>query len=122
MKTLVKALTVAGAILAPGMGLAQSFPEKPVRLVIPYSAGASNDLLGRYLADSLSKIWGQPVVVENIPGAGAAIGISEVVRSDPDGYNLLWASSTFSPTAAVNPSLPFDFATDLGSEPIKGIP
>lgn len=113
MNAMMKVLAAAAAILAPGFGMAQPFPEKAVRLVIPYSAGASNDLLGRYLADGLSKLWGQPVVVENIPGAGAALGIVDVVRSDADGHTLLWASSTFSPTAAANPNLPFDFATDL---------
>lgn len=113
MKHFVKALAVLGLLSAPAVAAAQNYPDKPVRLVIPYSAGASNDLLGRYLADELGKRWGQPVMVENIPGAGAAIGIGAVVRSEPDGYNLLWASSTFSPTAAANPNLPFDFATDL---------
>ncbi|WP_323032446.1 Bug family tripartite tricarboxylate transporter substrate binding protein [Paracoccus sp. (in: a-proteobacteria)] len=113
MKSILKAMAAAAALVAPGLAMAQSFPDKPVRLIIPYSAGASNDLLGRYLADSLGKIWGQPVMVENIPGAGGALGIAAAARSEPDGYNLLWASSTFSPTAAANPNLPFDFATDL---------
>lgn len=113
MKRLLKTLSVAAALLLPGTVQAQTFPDKPVRLIIPYSAGASNDVLGRFLADELGKLWGQPVVVENIPGAGAAIGINTVAEAAPDGYTLLWASSTFSPTAASNPSLPFDFATDL---------
>ncbi len=71
---------------------AAGFPEKPVSLVIPYSPGGLTDQLGRTYADRLSEMWGQPVVVENRPGAGSSIGAGHVARSKPDGYTVLLGS------------------------------
>lgn len=82
---------IAMAICMSQVGAA-GFPDKPVSLVIPYSPGGLTDQLGRTYADKLSDIWGQPVVVENRPGAGSSIGAGYVARSRPDGYTILLGS------------------------------
>ena len=69
--------------------VAQDFPVKPVRWIIPYSAGASNDVVARLLAQKLSQLWAQPIVIENRAGAGGTIGASLVAQAAPDGYTLL---------------------------------
>jgi tripartite-type tricarboxylate transporter receptor subunit TctC len=113
MKSILRSLALAVGILAAGPSLAADYPTQPVTLIIPYTPGASNDVFGRFVADGLSKLWRQPVVVENMPGAGGSIGMAKVVNAPADGYTLLWASSTFSTNAAAQTNLPFDFAEDL---------
>lgn len=109
----LKALFAAGAMLAPTIGAAQDYPSQAVTMVIPFSPGGSNDLLGRYLSDQLSEKWNQTIIVENKPGAGAAVGANYVVQSKPDGYTLLFVSGTLTTTGATRRNLPFDPATDL---------
>lgn len=90
------------------------YPDKPVRLIIPFAPGGATDLIGRALAVRLTTIWGQQVLVENKPGAGGNIGADIVAKSTPDGYTLLLASPA---EVAINPSLysqmPYDSAIDL---------
>lgn len=105
-------ILTAAAMAFATTALAQQFPTKPVTLVVPFAAGGSNDILARHLGDNLSKMWGQPVVVSNMPGAGAAIGSAHVSKAAPDGYTLLIASVTFTMNPAVQKNLPFD--------PLKG--
>ncbi len=83
---------LAGLILVASLGAqAQSWPSKPVRMIVPYPPGGSTDVTARALADKLSNALGQPVVVENRAGAGGSIGIEAAVRSDADGYTVLIA-------------------------------
>lgn len=110
---LIKSLLLIGALVAPSLASAQEFPSKPVTIVIPFTPAGSNDTIGRYLADGLSKLWKQSVVVENRPGAGSAIGAAHVAKARPDGYTLLFVSSTFTTNAATQKSLPFDPVKDL---------
>jgi tripartite-type tricarboxylate transporter receptor subunit TctC len=91
----------AAAILAATSALAQGFPEKPVRIVVPFPPGGGNDIIVRALAEDMSKSLGQQVLVDNKPGAGTVIGTDLVAKSPPDGYTILIASFAF----AVNPSL-----------------
>ena len=105
---------VALLILAvPAMILAQNYPEKPIRIIVAYTPGGGNDIAARLIAPKLSEALGQPVVVENKPGAGTNIGQELVARSAPDGYTLLLGS----PAVTINPSLyknlPFDALRDL---------
>lgn len=97
--------------------LAQQFPSRTVLIVVPYPAGGSTDVLARALAAELSKVWGQPVVVENVGGASSIIGANKVSKSAPDGYTLLL---TIDPTVVSNrflfKSLPYD--PDKGLAPI----
>ena len=78
------------AVLAPGFAPAQAqkYPARPIRIVVPYPAGGSADLLPRIFAERLTAKWGQPVLVENRPGAGGNIGAEFVYKADPDGYTL----------------------------------
>jgi len=111
--TWLTAAALAVCMVLPGQAAA-AYPEKPIRLVVPFSPGGSTDTLGRLLADALPPILGQPVIVENKPGAGGNIGGDLVARAEPDGYTLLLAAA--GPTV-INPSLyhdmPFDPAKDL---------
>jgi len=87
------ALVVLAALLASDVARAQeTYPDRPVRVVVPYPAGGGTDTLARLLADQLSRQWGQPIIVENVGGAAGNIGAAEVARAKPDGYTLLLAS------------------------------
>ena len=101
------ALVVVGAVLAAPYAGAQDVP-KLVRIIVPFSAGASNDAIARAIAPSLSKRLGASVIVENRPGAASAIGNDAVAKSPPDGSVLLLTSSTFLTVAATAPRLPYD--------------
>ena len=110
----VLALAATGLALAAGSALAQTWPTKPIRLVVPFAAGGSTDVTARLVGKALSERLGQPVVIDNRPGAGGNIGADAVAKADPDGYTLLLSTST---THATNPSLyktlPFDVQADF---------
>lgn len=100
---------LASSLLFAGIACAAGYPEKPVTLVAPYPAGGAADVLARILGKKLEEQLGQPVVVENKPGAGTAIGAAAVANAKPDGYTLLVSSnSTFTLNPAVQPKLPYD--------------
>ena len=101
----------AGALATAGPGLAAEtdFPQRPLKLVVPFAAGGATDILGRLLASSLADRLGQPVVVENRPGAGTMVAASQVAKSPPDGYTLFLASnSTLTLNPAIRAALPYD--------------
>src|SRR5690606_20148851 len=80
--------------LTPGLGLAQdggSYPNQPITIIVPYAPGATTDLMGRALADSLARQLKQSVVVENKPGAAGSMGVLDMMNSKPDGYRLTMA-------------------------------
>ena len=110
---LVPALAGLIGLAVGGSALAQNFPDRQVTMVIPFSPAGSNDVVGRYLADALSKLWKQPVIVENKPGAGAVIGSNFVAKSKPDGTTLLFISATYTTNAVAMKELPFDPVKDL---------
>jgi tripartite-type tricarboxylate transporter receptor subunit TctC len=113
MKTIVKIMLAVGALFSPSIVVAQDYPSKQVTIVIPFAPGGSNDTIGRYLADGLGKLWEETVVVANRPGAGSAIGSAHVTQARPDGYTLLFVSSSFTTNAATQAALPFDPLNDL---------
>jgi tripartite-type tricarboxylate transporter receptor subunit TctC len=100
--------------LAPALALAQAWPSKPVKMVVPFAAGGATDVVARLLAQKLTDAWGQSVVVENRAGAGGNIGADVVAKSPGDGYTLLMTSGSI---VTANPfiykSMPFDAANDL---------
>lgn len=99
---------------------AQTYPERPVRLVVPFPAGTGTDMGARLLAQPLQAALGQPFVVDNKPGASGSIGAMDVVRAAPDGYTLLFASnSAVASNVALLKSMPYDPATEL--TPIAGV-
>ena len=99
------ACALAPAIARPSV--AQSWPTRPVRVVVPYAPGGSTDTVARIAADRLSRIWGQQVVVENKPGAGTNIGAAAVAGSESDGYTMFIGTSSFAISHLVYHSLPY---------------
>jgi len=91
-RELIQALAVA-AVVWPLAAQAQSYPSRPVVMVVPYAAGGTFDVMGRILATRMSELLGQPVIVENTTGAGGIIGVNRVVNAAPDGYTLLLGST-----------------------------
>lgn len=99
--------------LFAGTAAAQSYPEKAVTLVAPFSPGGSVDLVARALAQQMSELWKQPVIVSNRPGASGQIGVEAVVRAPPDGYTVLIGTTALSSSPALFPKLPYDPVRDL---------
>jgi tripartite-type tricarboxylate transporter receptor subunit TctC len=95
------------------VALAQDYPAKPVRIIEPFGAGGGPDLLARALAPRLSELWGQPVTVENIPGAGATAGPAQVAKSSADGYTLLINTNAQAYSAVLLKDLPYDPLKDF---------
>ena len=101
MKKIAQVLLVLVGAFSLSVG-AQGFPSKPVRLVVPFPAGGGSDVIGRIVAQKLGDRFGQQVVVDNRAGAGGSIGTEAVVKSAPDGYTVVLASTS---EIAINPSL-----------------
>ncbi len=112
--SLAVSVGMAGALLSSPAALAQAFPNKPLRLICPFPPGGAVDIASRAIAQELSKNLGQPVTVENRPGAGGNIGGAEAARANPDGYTIFMTTSGIQ---AINPVLyakmPFDPSKDL---------
>jgi len=92
---------------------AADFPVRPVRIITPYAAGGGLDILTRTLAQGLTRLWGQQVIVDNRPGAGATMGTAIAAKAAPDGYTLLVASTPLAIGPVVYPNLPFDARRDF---------
>ena len=103
------ALLIVGAAAAH----AQSYPTKPVHVVISFTPGSSTDIVGRIVIQKLSEMWGQPVVPENRGGAGGSIGSAVVAKADPDGYTLLINSNAHSVNPAIYAKLPYETTRDF---------
>jgi len=103
----------AALVLTSSTGQAQTYPSRQITLIIPFTPGGSNDLVGRAIGKKLSEVWGQPVVVENRGGAGALIGTAAVAKAPPDGYTLLLVSPTFTINPAIRKTMPFDTVRDF---------
>lgn len=89
------------------------YPEKPIRAIVPFAPGGANDVMGRLMSPEISKLLGQPVIVENKPGAGGNIGLDFVAKSKPDGYTLLYSATASTQNPALYRNLPFDPIKDL---------
>jgi len=114
--TLLAMLPVLPAAAEEAADAAKAFPSRPIRIVVPFPAGGPTDILSRVIARRMSEDWGQPVVIENRPGANTVIGAQQVARAAPDGYTLLAAMDT---TLVMNPAaiknLPYDPFRDFAS-------
>ena len=102
MIAIVRAVVVLALAGVACGAAAQGYPTKPVRIINPFAPGGATDQLARLMAQKLTELWGQSVVVENRPGASGAIGLEAVAKSPPDGYTLAIATQT---THAANPAL-----------------
>jgi len=108
-------------LLGAGSAIGQAYPSKPVRVVVAFPPGGTNDILARLIGQRWSEAWGQPVIVENRPGANTIIGAEIVVKAPPDGYTLLvGASSTYTVNPAIYRKLPYDPVRDLAPVTIFG--
>ena len=110
----------AAALLAPPAAAAQGdgakdYPNRPIRFIVPFAAGAGTDATARTLAQKLIDAWGQQVVVDNRTGAGGAIGVDLTAKAVPDGYTICLISASLSVNSAVNTKLPYDLDKDLAA-------
>ena len=100
--------------LATGAAFAQAYPSKPIRIVVPFAAGGTSDILARAIGPKLTEAWGQPVVVENKTGANGNVGAEYVARSAPDGYTMLLSDvGAIAINPSVYPNMPFDPVKDF---------
>jgi len=110
----IAGLTTILGLLVGAPALAQSeFPSRPIRLVVPFAPGGGNDLLARYISGKLYARWGQPVVVENKPGAGGNVGADYVAKAPADGLTLLLATNTLTINPYLQKHIPFDVRRDF---------
>jgi len=100
-------------------GYAQTYPARPVRIIVPFGVGGPADIYARFVGAKLQEVLGQPFVVENRPGAGAVVGSDAVAKSAPDGYTLLMMSNTHTVNETLIPKKPYDLMRDLA--PINGV-
>jgi tripartite-type tricarboxylate transporter receptor subunit TctC len=104
---------IAWLLLVPQAAVAEDWPSRPIRVIIPFGAGSATDLVPRIVFDQLSPQLGQPIVVENRGGAGGTLGTAAVAKADPDGYTLLAHSNAFSISPSVYANLPYDAINDF---------
>jgi tripartite-type tricarboxylate transporter receptor subunit TctC len=116
---MIRSLLFALCLCAAAGAGAQSYPTKPVHIIVPYGVGGSADLYARYLAAKLQEDLGQAVLVENRPGAGSIVGTDAVAKSEPDGYTLLMMSNTHTVNETLITKKPFELMRDLA--PITGV-
>lgn len=108
-------ISLAVALLLPSLSSAQTgpYPNRPIKFIVPITPGGSNDVLARIIAQKLTELWGQPVVVENRPGAGMNLGADTVAKSAPDGYTWLLGANNIFVTNPHMGKMPFDVFKDL---------
>ncbi len=119
-----KLILVAAGLLAVGGALAQAaYPSKPIRFLVPFTAGSGTDLIARTVADTMSKSMGQTIIIENKPGAGGTIAASQVAKGEADGYTVLVHSSGHALNPAIYSTIGYDTLKDLsGITPLAALP
>jgi len=117
-------LALGAALLgAPSVATAQVWPSKPLRVVVPFTPGSATDIIARAVSEKLAAQLGQPIVVENRPGASATIGAALVAKAEPDGYAILMTSSSHTVTPSIYSNLPYDTARDFAAvTPLANLP
>src|SRR5256885_14403871 len=121
MPTLIK---TAAALLIATMSMAasaQEYPTRPIRMIVPLTAGSGADIAGRIVGKYMSEAWHQPVIVENRPGAGGQIGTQAVAKADADGHTLLVQSASHAANSAIYKNLPYDPLKDLADVARLGV-
>ena len=113
MKRPVRLALLFFALAFSAQAALAAYPERQVRIILPYAAGGGGDVLTRLIGASLSELWKQPVITDNRPGAGATIGTDMVAKAPPDGYTLLMTASTMAISPVAYPHLPYDVLKDF---------
>jgi tripartite-type tricarboxylate transporter receptor subunit TctC len=108
-------LASLGLVCASLQATAQTWPTRPIRAIVPFSAGSTTDIIPRIVFDQLGSELGQTIVVENRGGAGGTIGAGAVAKSDPDGYTILAHSSAHASSPSIIPNMPYDAARDFAA-------
>lgn len=112
-------LALAFLLAGPTVALAQTWPNKPIKVIVPFSAGSAVDIVARTVSEQLSAQLGQPIVVENRVGAGGTLGVGSVAKADPDGYTILIHSATYAVTASTYANPGYDARKDFA--PVTGL-
>jgi tripartite-type tricarboxylate transporter receptor subunit TctC len=107
------AAVVIAALFGAGAASAQTYPSKPITVIVPFAAGGATDVLARFLGERLRAILGQPIIIENVTGAGGSIGVTRLVRAPADGYTIEMGTSTTNMLLGGLYPLPFDLLNDL---------
>ena len=113
MKTFVLAVAAAVALVSIGEAWSQQYPTKPIRMIVPFTAGSQADLFARMIAPKMSENWRQQVVVDNRPSAGGIVAGSIIAGAAPDGYTLMLTSIAYAVSAAIYTKLPYDPLKDI---------
>jgi tripartite-type tricarboxylate transporter receptor subunit TctC len=114
MKVLIRAFAALAVLLAcAGGALAQGWPNRPIRMIVPYTPGGYTDLMARLVGQKISEALGQPIIFENKPGANAIIGTDVVAKAAPDGYTFGTVIAAHAVNATLNPKLPYDTLKDF---------
>jgi tripartite-type tricarboxylate transporter receptor subunit TctC len=115
IRLLVLAAIAFAAVVFAGLGQAraESYPNRPIRLIVPFAAGGLNDVVARLVAPHLERSLGQPVIIDNRPAASGIVGTDATAKAPPDGYTLLMVASSFTVIPATTPKLPYDPERDL---------
>ena len=114
-------LGVVAAVLAADGAFAQSpadkYPDKPIKIIVPFAPGGSTDILARVIGQKMTENWGQSVIIETRPGAATVIGTQAAAKADPDGYTLIIVVSNHTTNPALHATMPYDALKDF--EPIS---
>ena len=113
LRKILSFVAVSGLVLASSVAIAQNFPTRPVRFVVPFPAGGGVDLVARSIAQKLTEAWGQQVIVDNRSGANGTIATDHVAKAAPDGYTVLIAFASHTINAALYEKLPYDPVKDF---------
>jgi tripartite-type tricarboxylate transporter receptor subunit TctC len=116
-------VAACAAALACGAVMAQGYPSRPIKFLVPFSPGSGTDIIARTVSEQMSKNLHQPVIVDNRPGAGGTIAAAQVARAEADGYTVLIQSSGHALNPSIYPNLPYDTLRDLtGITPLAAMP
>ena len=116
----MRALLVGALWALSTVAAAQAYPNKAIKIIVPFTPGSATDVMARMVSERLNTAWGQPVIVENKPGAGGTIGIRDTARSDPDGYTLVLVSSGHAVNHVLYKDLGYDTLKDLSTVAMLG--
>jgi tripartite-type tricarboxylate transporter receptor subunit TctC len=120
-RTLLQSALASAALLQSNTWAADTWPSRPIKYVVPFAAGGTTDILARIIGPKLSTVLGQPIIVDNRPGAGGVLGADVVAKAAPDGYTLLGSTiSTHAINSALNPKMPYDAAKDFSCVSLIG--